>query len=118
MRITRFVVLRSAAHQAGGKGRFVNCAVHLPCRDLFDQIKQGAPVSVSHLQQRLARRTIKRQGTVQFLLGPLCQTFKVRQGQTLKHHDLRTGHDSCIQLETRVFCRGPNEQDRTVLHVG
>ena len=117
MLIPRFVVFRRTAHQALRKLVAGQALVNLPSGDLLDQVQKRPAVAIGHLQHRLARLALQRQGAAQFLFGPLRQALQVGKREPLQHDDLRAGQKCCVQFETGVLGRGTDQKDRPILHM-
>ncbi len=117
MRIPRFVVLRGPPHEPFRQPRLVERRIALPRRDLLDQVEQRPPVAIGHLQKRLARLGLQRQGLAQLALGPLRQSLQIGERQAFQHQHLRAGQHSGVQFETRVLGGGTDQKDRAILHM-
>jgi len=47
----------------------------------------------------------------------ICSPFQIRQRQALQHQNLRPAQHSGVQLERWILGRGPDQQDRSILHM-
>jgi hypothetical protein len=91
--------------------------VQLPGRDLLDQVQQRAAVAIGHLQHRLARLALQRQGAAQFLLGPLRQPLQIGQDSRSSTMTCARLTEGGVQLELRVFGGGADQKDGAILHM-
>ena len=113
-----FVVFRGPLHQPFGQRVAGDFTAGFPCRDLFDQVQQCAPVAIRHFQKRLAGITVKRQGAAQILLGALCQPFQISQIKPRENQHLTARQHRGVQLKAGVFGGRPDQQDGAVFHIG
>jgi hypothetical protein len=120
MPVRRLVVERHALLHRAGQSLRVERSTTLRHRreHLFQHVEEIAAIAIRHADHGVPRGCVRRQ-------RPPLEDFRSpdqrlhRLGvEPVQHQNLRAGEKRPIQLEARIFRRGADENDRSVLHIG